>query len=743
MKTRSIKSALIMLIATTLFWGCPYLESVEQPALAETNSSFVTTLTISFEDDDSQSYSGVGNLAIQIPLGWTIGEVVPYAGCSEGFFLFDSFITDSVNVLYPADPGYFWWGGTVSDTVFCAELTPIEITPTIFTDDTSGPFSLIYRVGDNPGFLYLSDTLNIDVSPDFTPLSGDVYVSPAGEWGATGTQIDPIKTIYEANIRLVTDSTNPGIIHLENGTYSQSVTGEMFPVDIANHTSLMGETSAGVVLDGEGLYQLLIVNQVGQTTISNLTLTNGVGYYGGAIHCVNSNLQLSNVSITESNADFGGGISCDSSFVALNNVTMSGNMGYGLYCNVSSDVTINNSILAGNSPKEIRLLNSTASITYSNVACGSDGIFATPAENLFWGVGNIEGSPQFCDVYLPSFSLAETSPCLTASDIGEYVGALEEPGCGSPVNYPPELIIFVPPFYPGLTMIEDDTLQIAYDCTDPNSDDISFDVSIDSSMGSLTFTETDIIFVPTPNWYGICPVTIYATDGMAWDTTSTSIEVLSVNDLPTQPLGIFPTDLDTVSILALADSLLTFNWHPGIDVETEELTYHLEWGITDPFQLIPSTAITTDTSMIINVLENAPNQSLSLFGITWSVYADDGEEDSPIYTATFYIDQSPVAVDENTPVPRVFELHQNYPNPFNSRTTIGYALPQQADVQIIVYDLRGHEVATLVSENQSAGYKSIQWNGLDNQGYQVSTGMYLYVITAGEFRENRKMILLK
>jgi len=90
-----------------------------------------------------------------------------------------------------------------------------------------------------------------------------------------------------------------------------------------------------------------------------------------------------------------------------------------------------------------------------------------------------------------------------------------------------------------------------------------------------------------------------------------------------------------------------------------------------------------------------------------------------------------------------FKLIQNYPNPFNPVTTLRYDLPEDAIVNIIIYDMMGRIVNNLVSAQQNAGYKSIQWNATNNQGQPVSAGLYLYTIQAGEFRQTKKMVLLK
>jgi len=94
-------------------------------------------------------------------------------------------------------------------------------------------------------------------------------------------------------------------------------------------------------------------------------------------------------------------------------------------------------------------------------------------------------------------------------------------------------------------------------------------------------------------------------------------------------------------------------------------------------------------------------------------------------------------------VPGVFALHQNYPNPFNPITRINYDLPEDALVNITIYDMMGRQVKTLINSEQTAGYRTIRWNGTNYLGQSVSAGLYMYVIQAGDFRKTRKMVLLK
>jgi flagellar hook assembly protein FlgD len=83
-------------------------------------------------------------------------------------------------------------------------------------------------------------------------------------------------------------------------------------------------------------------------------------------------------------------------------------------------------------------------------------------------------------------------------------------------------------------------------------------------------------------------------------------------------------------------------------------------------------------------------------------------------------------------------MGQNYPNPFNPTTVIRYDLPVDAHVELKVYNMLGQEVASLVDETQSAGFKSVEWDGS-----RMGSGVYYYRVTAGSFSSVRKMILIK
>jgi len=129
-------------------------------------------------------------------------------------------------------------------------------------------------------------------------------------------------------------------------------------------------------------------------------------------------------------------------------------------------------------------------------------------------------------------------------------------------------------------------------------------------------------------------------------------------------------------------------------------------------------------SGVIMILSSDPNASLVSIPVTLMTDPVEGIGDTPSPADKFY-------------------LAQNYPNPFNPSTTIRYNLPKSADVSLKIFNALGQEVKTLAEGNQAAGEKSIAWDGKNNSGNPVSSGVYLYVLKSGSEVLSKKMLLLK
>jgi hypothetical protein len=102
-----------------------------------------------------------------------------------------------------------------------------------------------------------------------------------------------------------------------------------------------------------------------------------------------------------------------------------------------------------------------------------------------------------------------------------------------------------------------------------------------------------------------------------------------------------------------------------------------------------------------------------------------------------------VGVDGDVVTPLNFALDQNYPNPFNPETNIDYSLPVETDVSLIVYNLLGQEVKTLVNGRVAAGHHTAHWDGKNENGVNVPSGVYFYKMSTSDFTQTNKMIMVR
>jgi hypothetical protein len=119
------------------------------------------------------------------------------------------------------------------------------------------------------------------------------------------------------------------------------------------------------------------------------------------------------------------------------------------------------------------------------------------------------------------------------------------------------------------------------------------------------------------------------------------------------------------------------------------------------------------------------------------------------YSSSFSFRKSPATrkdqvsslIESSIPVKPFLE--QNYPNPFNPATEIRYGLSDDTWVTLKVFNLLGQELATLVNEFQKAGARSVKWNGTNDAGSKIGSGVYIYRLTSGKFVQFGKMTMVK
>jgi hypothetical protein len=112
-------------------------------------------------------------------------------------------------------------------------------------------------------------------------------------------------------------------------------------------------------------------------------------------------------------------------------------------------------------------------------------------------------------------------------------------------------------------------------------------------------------------------------------------------------------------------------------------------------------------------------------------------------------EQTATSVAERENSPEYFRIYPNYPNPFNPSTTIAYSLPEKSSVEIKIFDLQGREIRSFTVGAQSPGYQRVVWNGTNDRGNPIASGVYVYRVTASSlgdgktFAQSAKMLLLK
>lgn len=159
------------------------------------------------------------------------------------------------------------------------------------------------------------------------------------------------------------------------------------------------------------------------------------------------------------------------------------------------------------------------------------------------------------------------------------------------------------------------------------------------------------------------------------------------------------------------------------------------WAVINWLEETPgSPGIAADT--------DPPSENRSYYYLTSSGWVNMPGIDVLI---TVYVSDQPVSVEDhnNGEIPVTFDLKQNYPNPFNPTTVITYQLPQTEMVTLEIYNSLGEKVRTLVNNIQEAGTYEIAFNGKNDSGNSLPSGVYLYRITAGNFVKVMKMILLR
>jgi len=193
--------------------------------------------------------------------------------------------------------------------------------------------------------------------------------------------------------------------------------------------------------------------------------------------------------------------------------------------------------------------------------------------------------------------------------------------------------------------------------------------------------------------------------------------------LPAAPVLVSPANSTVID-----SSSALFVWQQS---QPQVSKYWIELDTTDQFTNAFVNSEITDTTYLFSGLTFGKNY-------WWRVRAYNPNGWGDFSDVRTFTTVPPVSVDDEQLTPREFSLDQNYPNPFNPSTIITYSLAKDEKVSLKVYDIMGREVVELVNAKQSSGEYDVEFDASN-----LSSGLYIYSINAGDFSASKKMILIK
>ncbi len=182
------------------------------------------------------------------------------------------------------------------------------------------------------------------------------------------------------------------------------------------------------------------------------------------------------------------------------------------------------------------------------------------------------------------------------------------------------------------------------------------------------------------------------------------------------------------------DHNLTLTWDIAPEVDRVSFLYYRLYRkyLSGQFELVDSTLVSETWS------ENIEFNTLYEYYVV-------AEYDMGLSLPTdiLTVNYDPLNGNGDNDIPKFAQLQQNYPNPFNPETNIAFSLPEKSQVEIVVYNVKGEKVKTLVKESMDAGNHHVTWYGKNDQNRSVGSGVYFYKIKTADFTDVKKAILLK
>ncbi len=305
--------------------------------------------------------------------------------------------------------------------------------------------------------------------------------------------------------------------------------------------------------------------------------------------------------------------------------------------------------------------------------------------------------------------------------------------------HPPVIVCF-----PDTTVREDESLLIPWarleDCIRDDGDPLSTLSLSFSGASHLTFVMDTagqaLRITPASEWNGEETITVRVTDPTgSMAEASATVTVAPVDD-PPRPFDLISPASDASPLFD--GDLIRFTWGESLNVDkNDSIQYHFYIG-TDKNDLAGSAAadqITRGTSLSI-----APPPAGTYY---WSVLASDKNHNQTWADNVNRLNLTTAAEAERTVIPSRFEVSANYPNPFNPETAFEVQLPRDSRVRVLIYDMRGQRIRTVTDADRRAGIHRVVWDGRNDAGRSVPSGVYSAQILLGDRAFARKLTLTK
>ncbi|MCF7913342.1 MAG: DUF1565 domain-containing protein [Candidatus Cloacimonetes bacterium] len=549
-------------------------------------------------------------------------------------------------------------------------------------------------------------------------IASDLYVSTTGDDSNEGTSwAQPFRTIFQACSVIMADNYNPRTIHLANGTYSNTATGEIFPICLPDYVTLSGESENGVILDAENEGRVFRCEGDIFTHIQDLTVQNGNHYNGGGIYCYNSEVIFENITVADCHAtNNGGGIYLEGNIcpgfrdVIIENNTAA-NYGGGACCGLNAIAVFDNLTLRAN-----EAVSGGGFYCEDNDLVQINGITAEDNVSEYYGAG------VYCDGYL------EINSGVIRNNVSGSAG--------------------------GGIYCEFDQIN--------KFKNIQF-INNTSNYGGGIYCIGDSTYIDNCLFYEN-----YALDKGAALCFSGAEQVylrnltISGNTSNTLGGGIY---LQGTSSIAILNSILWNNEPSEIHIYQYVNSLNVVMGYSDIEDI--NNKLVIDGNPDFNLLTGNIQQDPLFINAQQGSYLLDA--DSPCINAGIaYLEyEGEVIIDlqedeywGNSPDMGAFEYGmvetdevaieneklkiENYPNPFNPETTIFFSTTEGTEnSELSIYNIKGQCLRSFKIQNPKSKINQVVWDGRNENGRLVSSGVYLVRVQSNNEIVSKKIMLIK